>query len=81
VPSGIVVRACGSGQDELPVRPAIVDRSPDVVPELWTELPLVEQAWRCAVEHDARVDLRGLPCELVRVQSNFHGLTCTVVTV
>ena len=53
----IVGRNRRPGQDELPrLTPRRIDLAPDVVPDLWYDLPLIDQARSIAGEDEARVE-------------------------
>ena len=50
VPTDLISGDGGARQDELAFGLAIIDRVPDLVPQISLDLPLVEQAWGFALE-------------------------------
>src|ERR1035437_4190919 len=51
----VVGRHGCSGEDELPSLPPVIDLAPDVVPDRWLDLPLVDQLWGRPVQDQAGV--------------------------
>jgi hypothetical protein len=55
MPRDVVGRDRGAGQDELARLGTIIHRSSNAVPDRRLDLPLVDESWRRAVEHQRRI--------------------------
>jgi len=66
------------GEDELAGSPPIVDGTTDVVPDLWLDLPFVDETGRRSLEHERRIDGDRLSCVQVGVEQYLAGsdLSC-----
>ncbi len=66
----IVSRLGRAGEDELTRINSFVDCPAHVVPDLWLELPLVDEPGGVALENQARIQFGSVACSLVNVEKH-----------
>lgn len=69
--AGLIVSRLGRpGENELTWVDSFVDCSAHVVPDLRFELPLVDEPWGVALEHQPRIQFGGVASSLVDVEKH-----------
>jgi hypothetical protein len=64
----VVSRLSGAGKDELTRIDSFVNCSPHMVPDLWCELPFVDEPGGVALENQARIQFGSVASSLVDIE-------------
>nr|WP_244156316.1 hypothetical protein [Desulfonatronospira thiodismutans] len=69
----IIYRYGGTGQDELARLATLVNRTPDMIPDGWFNLPFINKTRGIARQHQARVNGYSLTGIFIDIKQYFTG--------